>query len=95
MNWQVMGLPEPWPRAREMFQNNCLMCHAAIRTHRHQVNYLNAAAIEKPRATEEWRCLLRLSRGPCLVSHRLPLPAPRLARHGPRPTPDWAKNRVD
>ena len=32
--------------SREMFQNDCLTCHAAIRTTRHQVNYLKAEAIE-------------------------------------------------
>lgn len=46
MNWKVMGLPEPWHKSRDMFQNNCLLCHATIRTVRHQVNYLKADAIE-------------------------------------------------
>lgn len=43
---EIMGLPGAWPEVKEMFQNDCLTCHAAIRTHRHQVNYLNAQAIE-------------------------------------------------
>ncbi|MBP6319676.1 MAG: hypothetical protein KA324_12560 [Rubrivivax sp.] len=46
MNSTVMGLPSPWPESKAMFQNNCLLCHAAIRTTRHQVNYLKADAIE-------------------------------------------------
>lgn len=46
MNTAVMGLPGPWRTSREMFQNDCLTCHAAIRTNRHQVNYLKADAIE-------------------------------------------------
>lgn len=46
MNWKVMGLPSPWHESKTMFQNNCLMCHAAIRTNRHQVSYLKADAIE-------------------------------------------------
>lgn len=43
---EIMGLPAPWPEARETFQNDCLICHATIRTNRHKVSYLNAAAIE-------------------------------------------------
>jgi hypothetical protein len=37
MNYTVMGLPEPWPKSKAMFQNNCLLCHAAIRTARFDV----------------------------------------------------------
>jgi nitrate/TMAO reductase-like tetraheme cytochrome c subunit len=47
MNYEIMGLPGPWPQSKATFQNNCLLCHAAIRTNRHNVNYLNAAEIEK------------------------------------------------
>ena len=43
---ELMGLPGSWPESREAFQNNCLVCHAGIRTNRHQVNYLKAEAIE-------------------------------------------------
>ncbi|HNI83201.1 MAG TPA: hypothetical protein PLX21_14810 [Rhodocyclaceae bacterium] len=43
---EIMGLPGPWPEVRAQFQNNCLGCHAAFRTNRHQVSYLNAEAIE-------------------------------------------------
>ena len=43
---EVMGLPSPWPEAAKLFNNDCLSCHATIRTHRHQVTYLNADAIE-------------------------------------------------
>ena len=43
---EIMGLPGPWHEVKEMFQNDCLTCHAAIRTKRHQVTYLNAEAIE-------------------------------------------------
>lgn len=45
MNDKVMGLPAPWEESRETLKT-CLSCHAAIRTVRHQVNYLNAEAIE-------------------------------------------------
>ena len=92
MNWQAMGLPEPWPRSREIFQDNCLMCHAGIRTHRHQVDYLNAAAIEKAGET---------SGDACYGCHggrawyRIAYPYPRHPWPGmPQETPDWAKNRV-
>jgi len=49
---KIMGLPGPWTEARAMFENEhqpngCLVCHAtAFRTRRHEVSYLNAAAIE-------------------------------------------------
>jgi nitrate/TMAO reductase-like tetraheme cytochrome c subunit len=45
--WQLMGLPGPWEEHKAAFGNNCLTCHAAIRTKRHEVTYLNAAAIEQ------------------------------------------------
>ncbi len=45
--WQLMGLPGPWEAHKDAFGDNCLTCHAAIRTKRHEVNYLNAAAIEQ------------------------------------------------
>jgi len=48
MPWQIMtGLTGPWHEVKDAFQNNCLSCHAVIRTRRHQVSYLNAEAIEK------------------------------------------------
>jgi len=46
------GLDQPWHKIRENFEtpeapNGCLACHAdQFRTVRHQVNYLNADAIE-------------------------------------------------
>jgi len=45
--WQLMGLPGPWEEHKTTFGNNCQTCHAAIRTKRHEVSYLNAAAIEQ------------------------------------------------
>ena len=45
--YKIMGLPSPWQESREMFQNNCLLCHAGIRTNRHQVNFLKADNIEE------------------------------------------------
>ena len=45
-NHEVMNLPGPWHEHAELFGNSCTGCHAAFRTHRHQVNFLNAEAIE-------------------------------------------------
>ncbi len=45
--WQLMGLPGSWEEHKATFGNNCQTCHAAIRTKRHEVSYLNAAAIEQ------------------------------------------------
>lgn len=44
---QLMGLPGQWEEHKATFGNNCLTCHAAIRTRRHEVTYLNPAAIEQ------------------------------------------------
>lgn len=92
MNWTVMGLPDAWPKSKETFQNNCLLCHAGIRTVRHQVSYLNAKAIEEAGAK---------SADSCYGCHggrawyRIHYPYPRHAWPGmPEGTPDWAKDRV-
>lgn len=42
----VMGLTGPWHEVKDLFLNDCLPCHASTRTTRHQVDYLNASAIE-------------------------------------------------
>ena len=47
MPYQNMGLPMPWNEIRSAFGNTCLTCHAAIRTNRHQVNFLKPEEIEK------------------------------------------------
>lgn len=91
--WQVMGLPGPWPNVKSMFQNNCLLCHANIRTNRHQVNYLNAAAIETAGAK---------SGDSCFGCHggrawyRTSFPYARHPWPGmPAEVPDWAKHRMN
>lgn len=43
---EIMGLPGPWQEVKDTFQDSCLVCHAGIRTTRHNVSYLNAEAIE-------------------------------------------------
>lgn len=42
----IMGLPGPWHEVKDLFLNDCLTCHVSIRTNRHNVNYLDAKAIE-------------------------------------------------
>ena len=91
MNSAVMGLPAAWPASKEMFGNSCLTCHAAIRTNRHQVSYLKAAAIEAAGAS---------SADTCYGCHggrawyRLNYPYPRHAWDGmPTEVPDWARDR--
>ena len=89
--YQLMGLPSPWAESREMFQDNCLLCHAGIRTTRHQVNYLDADAIEE--AGKE-------NSDTCYGCHggrkwyRISYPYPRHAWQGmAEEVPDWAKDR--
>ena len=93
MNHAVMGLPGPWEQSKAMFQNNCLLCHSNIRTSRHNVNYLNAKAIEELAAKPD-------GGDTCYGCHggrawyRTHYPYPRHAWPGMDPTvPDWAKGR--
>lgn len=89
--YQNMALPGNWPSIRDMFANNCVTCHLAIRTNRHQVNYLKADAIEKAGANDGDVCY------GChggRAWYRIAYP---YARH-PWPgmaavVPDWAKGR--
>ncbi|TXG88340.1 MAG: hypothetical protein E6R10_06310 [Rhodocyclaceae bacterium] len=91
MNAEVMGLPSPWPESREMFGNSCLTCHSSIRTHRHQVTYLNAEAIEQAGQKSDESCY------GChggRAWYRIAYPYPRHAWDGMSPdVPDWAKDR--
>lgn len=90
-DWQIMGLPGPWESHAETFGNNCLTCHAGIRTTRHNVNFLNPQAIEE--AGEA-------SGDACYGCHggrawyRQSFPYPRHAWEGmDKEVPDWAKGR--
>ena len=89
--YQVMGLPGPWHESAGAFQNNCLLCHAAIRTTRHKVNFLNAAGIEQEGVANSDSCY------GChggRAWYRTSFPYPRHAWAGAGATvPDWAKNR--
>jgi hypothetical protein len=95
MNWPVMaGLTGPWHQIRDTFQNNCLSCHSAIRTNRHQVNYLNAEAIEKAASVE------KTGGDVCYGCHggrpwyRISYPYARNPWPGmPEGTPEWARLR--
>lgn len=88
---KVMGLPDKWPKVASTFSNNCLMCHAAIRTTRHQVNYLKPAEIEKAGAETSDACY------GChggRAWYRISYPYPRHAWTGMAPeVPDWARGR--
>ena len=93
LNIQVMGLPAPWHESRELFGQSCLTCHATIRTRRHEVNYLKAAAIEAAGARDAEVC------HGChggRAWYREPYPYPRHAWPGmPAEVPDWARARPD
>ncbi len=90
--YKLMGLPSPWPESRSMFQDNCLLCHAGIRTTRHQVNYLKADAIEEAGKKDSDVCY------GCHGGrqwYRIPYPYPRHAWKGmAEEIPEWAKERA-
>ncbi len=91
MNFTVMGLPGPWQEVGEQMGNDCLVCHANIRTNRHNVSYLDAEAIEAA------------GKGNADVCHgchggrawyRIAYPYPRHPWPEMAPdVPDWAKDR--
>jgi len=91
MSWPVMGLPGPWQEVKGMMQNNCLLCHANVRTDRHRVNFLNAEAIEKAGAKDGDICF------GChggRAWYRIAFPYARHPWPGmPEAIPDWARNR--
>lgn len=88
---ELMGLPASWPETRDAFQNNCLVCHAGIRTNRHQVNFLKAEAIEEAAKKDGDVCY------GCHGGrqwYRIAYPYPRHAWEGmAEEIPDWAKER--
>ena len=91
MPLQNMGLPSPWPQSKALFANNCLTCHASIRTQRHQVTYLKAAAIEAAGQANSDSCY------GChggRAWYRIGYPYPRHPWAGmPAEVPEWAKGR--
>lgn len=93
MNHEVMGLPATWAQIKGMFQNNCLLCHEHIRTNRHNVNYLNAKAIEEEGARPNGGDACHGCHGG-RAWYRLIFPYARHPWKGMAQTvPDWAKDR--
>lgn len=91
MNWPVMGLTGPWHEVSEKMGGNCMVCHANIRTNRHNVTYLNAQAIEEAGKDNADVCY------GChggRAWYRISYPYPRHPWSGMSDqVPDWAKNR--
>lgn len=91
MPTQLMGLPAPWPESKSLFGDTCMTCHVAIRTTRHQVNYLKADAIEfagKKNADVCYGC------HGGRAWYRISYPYPRHPWPGMAPEiPDWAQDR--
>jgi hypothetical protein len=88
---QIMGVPGPWLDNATVFGDSCMTCHAAIRTTRHQVNFLNAEVIEK---------VGQQNSDVCFGCHggrawyRISYPYPRHSWPGAaEQVPDWAKDR--
>jgi len=88
---QLMGVPGPWTDNAKIFGDSCLTCHAAIRTNRHQVNFLNAKNIEEVGAQNSDVCF------GChggRAWYRISYPYPRHSWPGSaEQVPDWAADR--
>lgn len=90
--WEVMaGLTGPWTESGEVFGNNCMACHAAFRTVRHQVNYLKPEVIEAAGTANGDVCY------GCHGGrswYRVAFPYPRHDWPGMAPgVPEWARDR--
>ncbi len=90
--WKVMtGLSGPWSESGEMFANNCMACHVAFRTQRHQVNFLRTEAIETAGMADGDSCY------GChggRAWYRISYPYPRHEWPGiAEEVPEWAKDR--
>lgn len=90
-NYPIMGLPGSWVEHGKTFGDSCMTCHVAIRTNRHQVNFLKPAAIEEAG---------KQSADACYGCHggrawyRINYPYPRHTWPGDGGVvPDWAKAR--
>lgn len=88
---ELMNLPGPWHEVSKNFGDSCLTCHAAIRTERHEVNFLKPDGIEQ--------AALKTS-DVCYGCHggrawyRISFPYPRHPWPGmAEATPSWAKDR--
>ena len=87
----MAGLTGPWEESGQLFQNNCMSCHAVFRTNRHQVNFLKAEAIETEGTADGDVCY------GCHGGrswYRISYPYPRHAWPTMAPAvPDWAEGR--
>lgn len=94
----VMGLEGSWSELREGFEsedtpNGCLSCHAeTFRTVRHQVNYLNAKAIEELAAKGSSDLCYGCHGGRQWYGISYPYPRHPWPDMDPE-VPDWAKDR--
>jgi len=91
-NYKIMlGMAKPWEESRDVFKNDCMVCHSLFRTNMHNVNYLKKEAIERQgKANGEV----------CFGCHggrswyRIAYPYPRNPWPGMASVmPDWAKDR--
>lgn len=87
----MAGLAGTWPEIRDIYNNDCMVCHTIFRTTRHQVNYLKANAIEEAGKNKDDSCY------GChggRAWYQKGYPYPRNAWEGmPLIVPDWAKGR--
>lgn len=90
-NYQIMGIPGEWPQNGAIFNNSCLTCHVAIRTQRHQVNFLKPEAIEKA-GTESADACYGCHGGRAWYRINYPYPRHPWAGSGDA-VPEWAKDR--
>jgi len=89
--FERMGLPGPWEEVRGNFKDNCLFCHLAQRTVRHQVSYLKAEAIEQA-ALKDGNVCYGCHGG--RVWYRTTYAYPRHPWPGmPAGVPEWARER--
>jgi len=91
-NASIMGVPPgDWRVSGAAFQFNCMLCHAGIRTNRHQVNFLKADAIEAAAQKDPDVCF------GChggRAWYRIAYPYPRHTWPSAGATvPEWAKDR--
>jgi len=91
-NAAIMGVPPgDWREVGAMFNFNCQTCHVAIRTARHEVNFLKPKAIEEAAAAEPDVCF------GCHGGrswYRIPYPYARNPWPGSGDAvPEWAKDR--
>ncbi len=93
----IMGLTGSWPEVNHLFNNDCLPCHVSTRTDRHNVDYLNAEAIEAAALAGKSN---HTGGDVCYGCHggrpwyRIAYPYPRNPwPEMPDGTPEWAKSR--